>query len=86
MCIADECCSEKCQNRSLVAVVSIFICFNWVSWWILVGFGFQQFNSVLGIINILVWNGIVLGICVNYYYAINVEAGYVPAGWVRPET
>lgn len=89
MCCEDEddcpccsCCSQKCQDRSLLVLVAILIGFAYASWWIVVAIHWQWWNTTFGLINTIVFNFVVLMIVVSWGRTIFSDPGYNPPGWV----
>lgn len=83
-CPCCKCCSQKCQDRSLLVLVGILIGFAYVSWWIVVGLHWQWWTTAFGLANTIIFNFIVLMIVVSWGRTIYSDPGYNPPGWVSP--
>jgi len=81
-CPCCSCCSQKCQDRSLLVLVAILIGFAYMSWWIVVAIHWQWWTTSFGLINTIVFNFIVLMIVVSWVRTIYSDPGFNPPGWV----
>jgi hypothetical protein len=75
-------CSRKCQDRCLVFVVCCIIVFVYSSYYIVVAIPFGWFYSVIGLINLLLFNCVTVLLVISYYRAITTSPGFAPKGWV----
>lgn len=79
----DECdVSMKWERRILISVVSTFIGFAYISFWILAIIPFKWLTTVTGLTNITLFHYSTFMVLLSYYRTIVTKPGYVPKDWV----
>lgn len=79
----DECeISLKWEKRIMISVVSTFIGFAYISFWILGIFPFKWWTTIPGLIHIALFHYFTFMVLLSYYRTIVTNPGFVQKDWV----